>query len=341
MSIAIGGHSINPTAGGTTAASPAVTTQVSGSTFVLSIGYLTADGLPTTIADTFLNTYTKINTEVDSGTGYSHVSYYCQNGVGGNSHIVTATWAGAGLRLIAFVEITGGAISGILDQSPAIFFDNSSPFTSNTTGTTTQANELIYSFTVTGSVSGAETLTWGNSFIALDDAPDAARITGGNAYLIASSTGTFQSSFTSTGASTTDALTSIYTFKEFTNSGPGTPIFSPLNGTSYVPVNVIPSMTFSVNVQAGTGNIILKDDTSSTTVQTFNVTDTSRVIISSGTVTIIPDAFLTDFHTYHFEVNSGAIQKASDSTDWPGINNSTTWFFTTGGAFIPIMWLTS
>jgi hypothetical protein len=215
MAIAVGQTSKGSTAGGTSQATAAVTTQVSGSCFVVGIVWEAAQSF-TSIVDSKGNTYVQIDTEI-TYTGFANMRlYYCENGVGGASHTATATIGGAALITVLFLEITGGATTGILDQH-ARRNDTASPFTLAAGLTTTQAAELLLSFFADDSgnnpVTYAET-GMGSSTIqtGASETNGAGRLAAAFATSIKASTGTFNPSWTATGSG--DCGVWLATFKE-------------------------------------------------------------------------------------------------------------------------------
>lgn len=214
MAIAVGQHTHLANtflAGGVT--TPSITTSASGSSFLLCL--ILAVGLAPTISDSKSNTYTLVGTTSTSIFGEIISMYLSTNGTGGSGHTASASWTGSGLGDLYLIEITGGATSGLLDQisSPQWNDDSSSPFTTNATGTLSQANELAVAFTATGTNSGTETLTWGNGFTQIDADGNSSGATGGTAFLVTSATTPVVASFTSAGAGTTEAVSMVATFK--------------------------------------------------------------------------------------------------------------------------------
>lgn len=216
MAIAVGQHvSVQGTSNATSFTTPAATTAASGSTFLISVAF--NPGNFSSVSDSKSNTYVSIQTEVDDNT-HGNASWwkYAQNGTGGAGHTATINVAAADLCNVHLTEITGGATTGILDQAPAGINDTTSPFTSNTTGTTTQANELVLAFVQTGGTGATETLTWGNSYTAVDTLNNTNFRTSYVGKLNVTSTGTQQSSVTSSSAAA--AISFIATFKEASGS---------------------------------------------------------------------------------------------------------------------------
>ena len=86
------------------------------------------------------------------------------------------------------------------------------------------------------------------------------------------------------------------------------------------------TLTFSENVQVGTGNITLfKSD--ATIVETFNVS--SDISISSATITLDPTTNLISGMGYYIQVDATAVEDFS-SNAFPGIADNSTFNFTAG-----------
>jgi len=88
-------------------------------------------------------------------------------------------------------------------------------------------------------------------------------------------------------------------------------------------------LTFSENVQKGTGNILIKDAADNSTVQTIDVT-TSAVSISSAVVTINPTANLLKSKNYYIQIPNTAFKdNATSPNAYAGIADTATWNFAT------------
>lgn len=211
FSIAIATDLVNPATTG------AVTTQASGSSFFIFVGF---QGSTTpTVSDSKSNSYTQVGSTVlyaDSSGGAA--VFKCENGAGGSGHTASCSLPGD-FKEIAFLEVVGAVTSGIVDRAPAGNDATTSPYTSNSTGTTVQADELAVSWAVPADADGTETRTWGNSFVELEGEPDAhIGFTGGLATRSLSATGSYQSSLTitSTIGPVTECLLFILTLKSAT-----------------------------------------------------------------------------------------------------------------------------
>lgn len=217
MTIAIGVHDHKQgTTLSTSIATLGVTTQVSGSTFLIGVVAAGTSNI-TAVGDNKTNAYAQIGTQFNTSFGSCIAWYRKENGVGGAGHTVNATLGTGNVATIYFVEITGAALSSVLDQSVAFVGDASSPFTTNTTGTTSQADEIAIALYATDTPSGTETITWGNGFAQIDADGNSAFVTGGIAFKVLSATGTVQGSITSSVA--TDTAGAVATFKAAAGGG--------------------------------------------------------------------------------------------------------------------------
>src|SRR5690349_4202069 len=217
MSINVAAHRSDHFGAGASPTSGSLTTQATGSTIVVFVGWY-GNRTISSVTDNKGNTYTQIQSSIQySGdTLFRAAAFYKQNAAGGSGHTVTANFSGsADLAAIFFIEVTGGLTSGILDQNPAGNEDTTDPYTSTTTGTTAQANELVLTCAQTyTTTAGPETLDWSaNGYTALDAESDPANWTGGSAKKVLSATGTQQSSVSSSGAGAAAALMFIITLK--------------------------------------------------------------------------------------------------------------------------------
>ena len=277
MSIAVGVHTkLQDTVYNKTVhTTPAVTTQASGSTFVVFaiIPVAASFAASTPFTDSKSNTYTQIGSEVNTGNCKTRL-YYCQNGSGGSSHTFTVTTVGQTYATVYAIEVTGGATSGILDKSPAGLYDTSSPFTSDVTGTTSQANELLLGFVGTDTPSGTETITWGNSFTQVDADGNSAYVTGGSAKRNVTSAASYQVSITSSVA--TAAWCWIISLKEATSGTIITPTVGALAAAGVAAVALVAKfITATVGTLAIAGVL-------ASPVQNFNITPSVGSVVASG-----------------------------------------------------------
>ena len=189
-------------AGTTLDTSPAVNTQATGSTGV--VGVVGDTGFFTSITDTINgaasgNTWTQIETELADGTSANASRmYYCQNMNGGNNHVFRLNKASGSFACIVFVELTTMLTSGALDQSGRQL-DTASPFDS-TSETTLQPNEVLVACSFADDA-GSNTYVAGNSFtIQSQQTNGATSWTGAIATRVVTGTGSYNSTFTRTGA---------------------------------------------------------------------------------------------------------------------------------------------
>jgi methionine-rich copper-binding protein CopC len=108
---------------------------------------------------------------------------------------------------------------------------------------------------------------------------------------------------------------------------------SPADNAAGVNVATDLSVTFTENVQAGTGLIELYDG-SNTLVESFDAAVSPLVTISGATVTIDPTNDLAMNTDYYVHIAAGAIEDISGN-DYAGIANNTTWNFNTNDLVAP------
>lgn len=218
MALSLGGHSKGTNVSVSSVATGSVTTTGgSGTVFSFFIEWYGSLSAPTLVDDNKGNTFTQVGSSLTNNSDPSFFSalYECVNGTGGSSHVVTATFGETKASVSCFFhEIKGTATSSPRDQAPAGVNDGSSPYTSSS-ATTTQADEFLMAYTATLSSSGTEALTWGNSFVSTGESFTDAdnNATGGCASRIVSSTGTYNSTVTSSGAGTSSTMCWIVTYK--------------------------------------------------------------------------------------------------------------------------------
>lgn len=261
MVIAVGQTSKGRSGAAATVATAGVTTQATGSTFVLGVTW-GAGAAFTSVVDSKGNTYTQVGgLDLDpDGTGSHTRFYYCQNGVGGASHTATLTIGAANNLEILFLEITGAAIASFdLGNGNA---DTASPYTTPSIATT-QAAEMLVAFFAGNSGSNPATHAESTGFSVQTGAEEtngASFWTGCLATRIVAATGSYNASFTETGSTRGTAF--IASFKEAAAGagaqrglGPGGgPRKNRLRSTrSFESVAVAADLTLALTGVAGTG----------------------------------------------------------------------------------------
>lgn len=140
----IGVHASVGTDTGTTATTPARTSAATGSVFVVAATWDSGQTF-VSLTDSKSNTYTEIQSELNASSRRSRM-WYVENGAGGANHTVTLTLNGSsGFPALFFIELTGMALSGALDQSQRRG-DAATPFTLAAGLTTAEADEILVTF---------------------------------------------------------------------------------------------------------------------------------------------------------------------------------------------------
>jgi hypothetical protein len=101
---------------------------------------------------------------------------------------------------------------------------------------------------------------------------------------------------------------------------------SPLDNATDVAINADLVLTFDETVQAGTGNIVIKEVSGGSTFQTIAIGSTT---ISGSTVTVSHNDFANSTE-YYVEIASGVItDEATTPNNYAGISGSSAWNYTT------------
>ena len=103
---------------------------------------------------------------------------------------------------------------------------------------------------------------------------------------------------------------------------------SPADDATGVLMDVNLVATFSEPVALGTGNITLKKSADDSTVETFDVASSSRLIVDGAAVTIDPTANLAAGTGYYVEIAATAVKDLSDNF-FAGLAGNAAWNFTT------------
>lgn len=110
-------------------------------------------------------------------------------------------------------------------------------------------------------------------------------------------------------------------------TAPTVATISPSNAAVDVALDSNLVATFSENVVAGTGNIVIKKSSDDSTISTIPVGD-AQVSIASNVVTINPTANLSAATQYYVLVDNTAFKDGSNN-NFAGISSKNTWSFTT------------
>jgi len=206
MAIAIGQHTKKSDSASNVTTTDPVTTQVTGSTFVVGIIYPNGDTV-TSVTDSKSNTYTLVplTAIADPGDGFKAAIYKCENGVGGSGHTATLTISATDPKTVYFSEITSGATSGILDQSSGVL-DTATPFDSPVT--TITANQLVYTLVASSGLTAD--VTWNGGFTGIDSDSSGVMTGSANAYRVVTATGTYSPAATTSAGGNAIVLTASF-----------------------------------------------------------------------------------------------------------------------------------
>lgn len=107
---------------------------------------------------------------------------------------------------------------------------------------------------------------------------------------------------------------------------------SPADNATAVPITANLIATFSEPVVKGTGTITLKRTSNNSTVESFNVASSPRLVFSGQTLTINPTNDLGPGEGYHVLIESTAIVDTSGGNAFAGISSPSAWNLTTAGS---------
>jgi hypothetical protein len=202
-----------------------------------------------------------------------------------------------------------------------------------TRGTSTGFNSGVWSYSVAGgaftTISGVNTATTSTTFALATLDLTTINAVDGQAnvrlrYTLSGATNT-------TGNNRIDNL--LVSATQTTDSTPPlATAFAPLDNAASVPVTSTPTITFNENVKKGTGSILIKRSSDSSTLESIDVT-TSQVTATGAAVTITPSANFANSTGYYIEVPAGAIEDIAGN-DYAGISGAAAWNFTTIAASV-------
>ncbi|MDQ7089939.1 MAG: Ig-like domain-containing protein [Methylococcales bacterium] len=115
---------------------------------------------------------------------------------------------------------------------------------------------------------------------------------------------------------------------------------TPSDNSTSVPVDGSGVLTFSENVVAGTGNIVITNENDSSDTRTIAIDDSTQITISGKTVTINPTADLNANTSYNVQLASGVINDSAGNA-YAGISNATTLNFSTSDTISPTVSISS
>ena len=126
---------------------------------------------------------------------------------------------------------------------------------------------------------------------------------------------------------------STWNFTTADVAAPTVTSLNPADDATGVAVGANLVVTFSENVQKGTGNILIRRSADNTVFETIDVTS-GLVTVSGATVTIDPAGTLASSTGYYVEIAAGAVKDLSNN-NFAGIAGNTAWNFTTADVAAP------
>lgn len=114
-----------------------------------------------------------------------------------------------------------------------------------------------------------------------------------------------------------------------TNSNPTVSSFIPSDNATNTTLTSNLIITFSQNINKGTGNIEIKKSSDDTTFETIDVTSGQVTGQGTNTITINPNNTFQESTSYYVNIQGTTFQNATNNY-YAGIANASTWNFTTG-----------
>ena len=117
-------------------------------------------------------------------------------------------------------------------------------------------------------------------------------------------------------------------------AGPEVTAFSPVNGATGVVVTANLTVTFSENIQFGTGDINIYKSSNNTLFENFNVVAHAgtKLTIAGAVLTINPSGTMAGSTGYYVQIDATAIESVATNIAFAGIADGTTWNFTTAAS---------
>ena len=220
---------------------------------------------------------------------------------------------------IVFLDPSNGSTTGMeLDANLLVSFDEFVAFGTGDITLRTSSGGLVEAFDVTSSPN----LSLNGVTVTINPTSD---LLAGTNYYVEIAATAIDDKVGNSFAGITNAMT--WSFSPDTTP-PAIVTLSPANGASDVlPFGGLVVLTFDEEVQKGTGNILIRQISGGTVVDTIDVTS-GQVTVSGGQVTITPSATLPLQTGLYVEIAPTAIDDFAGNS-FAGISGSGTWSFTT------------
>ena len=114
----------------------------------------------------------------------------------------------------------------------------------------------------------------------------------------------------------------------FDETAPTATTFYPTDNSTGVAVDSNLEITFLEEMQAGTGDILIKKSADDSTVATISAADTAQVSFATNVVTIDPTADLPDSTSLYIEIDTDALTDLAGN-EFAGISSKSEWNFLT------------
>lgn len=104
--------------------------------------------------------------------------------------------------------------------------------------------------------------------------------------------------------------------------------FNPADDATGVELSSVLSVTFNEDINLGTGNLVIRENTGGTIFESFDVTTSSALSVNGAVLTITPSNPFALNTVYNVEIDNGAIEDLAGNP-YAGFTDQQTWNFTT------------
>ncbi len=273
MTVSVGQSGQFNTTGASSVTSGTVTTQASGSTFIIATQCISTNTINTP-TDSKGNTYVSMGSAQNFYIGGGHCQLFsCVNGVGGAGHTFTTSMNVSGFMVSYFLEALNVDTTSPIEAYAVTAGDSVSPY-ETTSGTTTSTDELLVSY-IAENGSGTASYVESSGFtVNAQQSDETLNYSGAIGSRVVSSTGTWTPSWTRTGANG------------------GTVFVFGLKGAVGGGVTSTGNITLAPATVSASGNPIINSSSDFTTGASIvsasgwsgNITSTSSISLSPSTI---------------------------------------------------------
>lgn len=184
MAAALGNHT-KGRSGGSSVTGDATISTPAGATLYVGLSFDAGASVSGAINDVAGNTFTLVGS-TQTGNGNKEALYVCENALGSAVNNVTVNFSASAFPSLFFGALLNVAAASL--EGSSVTTGTAFPYTAST-GTLSQADEIILYMLGTSSGANPSTFTFGSGFTKIDEETDASQYwTGAIGYLVVSAT---------------------------------------------------------------------------------------------------------------------------------------------------------